>query len=101
MIKVGTYNFPDQISETTVDDISITITSNDIPVSITGVQIKFSNGVTYSNPTQITITDGPNGEFLIKSHMMTWGKGTYKHKFILTLLDGRVKQYVEGNWRIL
>ena len=101
MIKIGTYNFPEQISQTTVDDISFTITSDLIPVSITGVRFEFSNGVNLISPTNVTITNGPNGQFVIPSFLMTWGKGYYKYKMFLTLTGGAIKQYAEGSWRIL
>ena len=105
------YNFPNHTKGGTYDGTSFTITVNGSPLVITGATIKMSMKLDKTSATvaktlsttdnSIKITDGANGTFEVPEQVIDVAAGVYYYDIQITLLDGTVKTYIDGQWKIL
>jgi hypothetical protein len=76
----------------------------DQPLDISNALIELVTGTAYKLSTldnTIQITDGLGGTFIIPEQIISWPPATYNFKIKITFVNGRVRTYVVGTWKIL
>jgi len=100
MADFGTYNFPDIVSGSTMNEKTFTFTSHPSG-NLSKVELKTSRGELLKSPTQITITDAVNWVFKIPAQTITWQKGNRTHSIITTSSTDVVKSFIRGTINII
>jgi len=106
-----TYNIPDHLRGDTWNGItSITFSKDGIPLSLLGASISMQFRKQVDGPVTlelttdnegIVITDPSNGIIQIVPTLITMQYGTYQYDLEVTLVDGTVKTYMKGTWKIV
>lgn len=104
------YNFHDHLKGDTFEGTTFTISVNGIPLSLIGSFIKMSlktNKSTIKSDLDLSTTngrlliiDGINGKFQVVPQIIDIPAALYYYDIQIILSNGKVKTYIEGQWKI-
>jgi len=104
------YNFHDHLKGDTFEGTTFTILVNGIPLSLTNSFIKMSlktNKSTLKSDFDLSTTNGRlliidaiNGKFQIVPQIIDIPAALYYYDIQIILSNGKVKTYIEGQWKI-
>lgn len=99
------YNFPDIKQTNTFKERTITVIVDGSPLDLTGATVcmqvreRSTTQVVFEFP--ITITDAPNGVLTIAPFNVVMHPKTYEYDLRITLSDGTILTYIQGNFPVL
>ena len=108
-MRPGTFDWPAQYAGDTADTIGFTVVQDDIPVVLTGAQIRMQVRASVGSAPildlsiaggQIAIVDGGNGIFRVGNYLNPATPGSYIYDLEVSFPDGRVKTYFRGSYVI-
>jgi hypothetical protein len=104
------YNFPDHLKGDTYEGTKFTINVNNAPLSLTGAFIKMSLKTNKSavrsdfdlstTNGRLLITNATAGTFQVVPQIIDIPATLYYYDIEITLPNGKVKTYIEGQWKI-
>jgi hypothetical protein len=100
MADYGTYNFPDHLSGTTMNEKIFTFSAHPSGILIK-VELETSRGESLKSGVGITITDAVNWEFKINTQGIGWSKGDRTYGIVTISSDGVVKTFIRGTINII
>jgi len=102
---IGKYNLRPAVKGDTWDGLTITINENITGYTIEMIVEQPGNDTPAleltTTDSDITITDGPGGEFVVEPFNMGLEAGDYDYRIILTDGSGRRKTRIKGTWKII
>ena len=109
--SIQIYDIPNHLRGDTWSGISeISISKDDIPLVLTGASVLMQFRKDVDSPVTlelstdnggIVITDAPNGKIRVVETLILMQYGTYQYDLQVTLVDGFVKTYLKGTWKIV
>jgi len=104
------YNFHDHLKGDTFEGTTFTISVNGVPLPLTSALIKMSlkpNKSTLKSVLDLSTTNGRlliidaiNGKFQVVPQIIDIPAALYYYDIQITLSNGKVKTYIEGQWKI-